>query len=220
MLKELTPERDVVLGYSFFKPARQFFNRIARFDNLLFSMQYLSKAIRHRPYTGNYRNLAFRKHLFFDNKGFASLLRIDNGEELFVSRIMTRGNTSVALSQDSFVETNLDDFSLWRQIKRSYFAIRSYLKSSDTMLFKFETFSRCAFYMLFIALIVYSVIFQNWVLLGIAVFLFLMRLITQLIIINKDARYFMSGKFYLSLPVLDIIQPWYNIRFKSWRKRS
>ncbi|MDR0824339.1 MAG: glycosyltransferase [Prevotella sp.] len=218
MLRELDPERDVVLGYSFFKPARQFFSRVARFDNLLFSMQYLSQVIRHKPYTGNYRNLLFRKHLFFDNKGFASLLRVANGEELFISRIMTRDNTSVALSHDSFVETNLDDFSLWRQIKRSYFAIRSYLKSSATV-FKFEIFSRSIFYMLFIALIIYSVILQNWVLLGIAVFLFLIRLITQLVIINKDARYFMSGKFYFSLIVLDIIQPLYNIRFKSWRKR-
>ena len=219
MLRELTPEKDIVLGYSFFSKTKTFFNRMARFDNLLFSMQCFSMAIMQKPYAGNYRNLVFRRQLFFDNKGFASLLHIENGEGLFISQVLTPTNTSVSLSQDSFIETNLDDFTLWRQIKRSYFSIRPYLKSSAPTVFKMETYSRCFFYLLLIASVSYSIIFQQWALLGLSVFLFLVRLVIQLIILNKISQYFKSGKFHISLLVLDIIQPLYNLKFKNWLKR-
>ncbi|MFV0329262.1 MAG: glycosyltransferase [Dysgonomonas sp.] len=219
LLKELTPDKDIVLGYSFFTKAPVFFNRMARFDNLLFSMQSFSMAIMQKPYVGNYRNLVFRRQLFFDNKGFASLLHIENGEGLFISQILTSSNTSVSLSQDSFIETNLEDFSLWRQIKRSYFTIRPYLKSTAPTIFKIETYSRCFFYLLLIASIVYSIVFQQWALLGFSALLFLIRLTVQLVTLNKISQYFYSGKFRFSLLVLDIIQPLYNLKFKSWLKR-
>jgi len=219
MVNELSPEKDIVLGYSFFRESGKFFNRVARFDNLLFSQQCLSAVLNNKPYTGNHRNLLFRKKVFFDHKGFASLLNIESGEELFISQIMTESNTAVALSQDSFIETDLEHFSLWRQIKRSFFAIRLYLNKSMSLLFRSEIFARGIFYLLFVALVIYSIIFHHWALLGAAVLIFIFRLVSQLLILNKVSRYFSSGKFHFSLPVMDLFQPLYNLRFKGFRMK-
>jgi len=219
MVNELSDEKEVVLGYSFYKKTKHFFNRVARFDNLLFSMQYLSMAIRNKPFTGTYRNLAFKKHLFFDNKGFASFLALENGEDVFINQIANDSNTAVALSQDSFIETSIDRFSLWKQIKKSYSVVKNHFKSSASTLFGFESLSRYIFYLLMIGLIVYGILILNWAIVGIAIFFFLVRLIIQLISINKQAKYFYSGKFCFSLLLMDIIQPLYNMRFRTRHKK-
>jgi hypothetical protein len=101
--------------------------------------------------------------------------------------------------------------------KKIVLSIRPYLNKRVTALFSLEAITRSAFYLLFIALVVYSIFFSQWALLGLSVFLFLLRLTTQLIILNKSSQYFFSGKFYFSLPLLDIIQPLYNMRFRGRR---
>lgn len=219
MMEELPDGKDVVLGYSFYNRTKTFFNRIARFDNHLFSMQYISMALKGKPFTGIYRNLAFRKHLFFDNKGFAAFLNLENGEDVFINQIITEGNTSVALSSDSFMESSNDRFSLWKQVKKSYSITKKHFKSKTPInLFGFEAATRYSFYLMLIALIVYSAISFHWALLGITVFLFIFRLVVQLIIINKSAQYFRSGKFHFSLILMDFLQPFYNFRFRTSHK--
>ncbi|MDH6310504.1 glycosyltransferase involved in cell wall biosynthesis [Dysgonomonas sp. PFB1-18] len=218
MINELPEDKDIVLGYSYYRKEQKFFNRIARFDNLLFSMQYLSMAIKRKPFIGTYRNIAFRKHLFFDNKGFASYLGLENGEDVFINQIITPDNTAVALMQDCFVETSIERYSLWKQIKKSYSVAKAYFRSHASVLFGFEVFSRYLFYLLLAALVTYSIITQNWAMLGISVLVFLIRLIVQLVLINKLSKYFNSGKFHFSLILMDILQPIYNARFRARHK--
>lgn len=207
---------EVVLGYSYYKVIKShFYSRVAQFDNHIFSMQYLSMALKDNPFTGVYRNVAFKKHLFFDHKGFSSYLGIENGEDIFINQIVDEYNTTVSLSQDSFIQTTLESFSLWRQIKKSYSVAKSFFRGNAVRLFSFEYSFRFLFYFLFLALLVDSVIFQSWGLLFVTLSLFLIRYIMQAIIINKSAKYFLSGKFYASLIIMDILQPIYNMRFKT-----
>lgn len=215
MVRGISEEKQVALGYSYYKRTDDFFNRVARYDNHLFSMQYLAMAIKDAPFTGVYRNIAFKKHLFFDNKGFASYLNLENGEDVFINQIVTPANTSVVLDEDSFVETYIDNFSLWRQIKKSYSLAKSCFKTKVTNLFAFEAFSRYVFYALTLILLAYAGIIQQWGLLGIVITIFLCRLIPQLVILNKSAKYFRSGKFYFSAILLDLVQPIYNFKFKT-----
>ena len=220
MIDELSETKDVVLGYSFFTKTKQFFNLVARFDNHLHSMQYICMALLKKPYTGVYRNIAFRKHLFFDNKGFASHLNIENGEDVFISHIMNSENTAVATSQDSFIETSCERFSLWKQIKRSYSSTRSYIKSIAPKLFSFEVFSRYIFYTIFLYILVYSIITQHWVLLGASILLLLLKLLFQWISLNKSSKYFYSGKIFPYIILLELIQPVYNLRFRNRSKKK
>ena len=219
MTQEIDERTDVVLGVSYFAQNKTFFNRIARFDNFIFTMQYLSYALLNSPFTGVYRNVAFKKELFFNNKGFSSHLAIENGEDAFINQIVNENNTKVCLDQDAFTESDIDNFSLWKRIKKNYSVARSNFKDKTAEAFNLELISRAVFYVFSIALAVYAIAVQHWGLLIVGVLLFLVRLITQLVVINKGCKYFKSGKYYLSLVVVDILQPLYNIRFRTRMNR-
>ena len=217
-------DKDIVVGYSRFTEGEDFSNKTALFDNLIFTLQYMSMAIKNKPFAGLYKNLAYRKHLFFDNKGFSATLNYDNAEEVFVNYIMTENNTAIALSQDSYVSTELDNFSHWRKIKTAYSRAKFNFKGFTGGVFSLETLSRYLFYSLTIASIVYSIISQLWVYLGAAILLFIIRYIIQIVVLNKVSDHFLTNRFHLSLPFLDLIQPYYNSYFsrisKSKKRRK
>lgn len=217
-------DKDIVVGYSRFTEGEDFCNKTALFDNLIFTLQYMSMAIKNKPFAGLYKNLAYRKHLFFDNKGFSATLNYDNAEEVFVNYIMTDNNTAIALSQDSYVSTELDNFSHWRKIKTAYSRAKFNFKGFTGGIFSLETLSRYLFYLLTIASIVYSIVSQLWVYLGAAILLFIIRYIIQIVILNKASDHFLTNRFHLSLPFLDLIQPYYNSYFsrisKSKKRRK
>lgn len=217
-------DKDIVVGYSRFTEGEDFSNKTALFDNLIFTLQYMSMAIKNKPFAGLYKNLAYRKHLFFDNKGFSATLNYDNAEEVFVNYIMTDNNTAIALSQNSYISTELDNFSHWRKIKTAYSRAKFNFKGFTGGIFSLETLSRYLFYSLTIASIVYSIISQLWVYLGAAILLFIIRYIIQIIVLNKASDHFLTNRFHLSLPFLDLIQPYYNSYFsrisKSKKRRK
>ncbi len=217
-------DKDIVVGYSRFTEGEDFSNKTALFDNLIFTLQYMSMAIKNKPFAGLYKNLAYRKHLFFDNKGFSATLNYDNAEEVFVNYIMTENNTAIALSQDSYVSTELDNFSHWRKIKTAYSRAKFNFKGFTGGVFSIETLSRYLFYSLTIASIVYSIISQLWAYLGAAILLFIIRYIIQIVVLNKASDHFLTNRFHLSLPFLDLIQPYYNSYFsrisKSKKRRK
>lgn len=218
MVSKIDDQIEVVLGVSYFKKNKTSFNRLARFDNHLFTMQYVYRVLKGKPFTGVYRNVAFKKELFFANKGFASYLALENGEELFINQIVDKKkkNTAVALLQDSFTETDVDNFALWKKIKKNYSLCTTFFKNISKLSLSFEPFTRLLFYVLTVGIIVWAAMTSNHLgMLIIASLLFLIRFITQLIIINKGSKYFKSGRFYCSLILLDILQPLYNLRFRT-----
>lgn len=215
MTRNMVDNKEIVLGYSYYTENTSFYNRVARFDNLLFSIKYILRAIQNKPFTGVYRNLAFKKNLFFDNKGFSSCLNIENGEEVFINHIINTENTAVALSPNSFVETTLSRYSLWRKIKKTYSIAQSHFKNKSKSFFSLETVSRYLFYILTIGLIIEASIFRQWGVLFIVLLLFLIRFIVQFNIINKLSSYLKSGSFGLSLIIMDIAQPLYNMSFRT-----
>lgn len=217
-------DKDIVVGYSRFTEGGDFSSKTALFDNLIFTLQYMSMAIKKKPFAGLYKNLAYRKHLFFDNKGFSATLNYDNAEEVFVNYIMTDSNTAVALSQDSYISTELDNFSHWKKIKTAYSRAKFNFKGFTPGIFSLETFSRYLFYSLTIASIIYSILSLLWVYLGVAILLFIIRYIVQILVLNKASDHFLTKKFHITLPFLDIIQPYYNSYFsrisKSKKRRK
>jgi len=214
MVKGFDNDKEVVLGYSYYMKDNKLYNRIARFDNLYLSIRYLSMALKNKPYGGTYSNLAFKKSMFFENKGFSSLLNIESGEKVFINRIVNSSNTAVTLSQDAFVENSLYTYSLWRQICKSYINAQKHFKGFSPQRFTIEYYSRYLFYILFTLVIVKSVMPLNLVLLVIASLLFIIRLVVLMIGINKTANYFKSGKFYFSFIFLDLFLPVYKLRFR------
>lgn len=98
--------KKIVLGYSPYLHAPGWLNRFIRFDTVVTAIQYLGFALLGMPYMGVGRNLAYRKSLFLENKGFNEVNHVVGGDDdLFVNKHANRKNTAIALGPDTLVET-------------------------------------------------------------------------------------------------------------------
>ena len=215
--------KDVVLGYSFFDMKNSFWNKVADFDNLMFSLQYLSMALKKKPFTGTYRNIAYRKHLFFDNKGFSSTLSYSHAEEIFLNRIVTENNTAISINKESFISTQIETFSYWKNLKMIYLNAKSHFLKFTPKRFILETLSRYLFLIIGIATITYSIIENLWTVLTLTILLFLIKYFMQFFILKKAFDQFETPVNGFLFPTLNYIHPIYNSNFlqasKHKRKR-
>lgn len=97
---------EVVLGFAAPPPYddRAFGARARSFDFVVDSASWVTPAIKHHPWRGTEHNLAYRRDLFFRNKGFSRHLNLRYGDDdIFVSEIADGQNTAVELSDDALV---------------------------------------------------------------------------------------------------------------------
>lgn len=219
MARNFTNETSIVLGYSNYECGKGWFKRKVSFDNLFNAMRYLSFALIHKPYIGISRNMAYRKELFFKNKGFSSYLNLQRGDDdLFINEIATPANTRVETDINASIHIRpTDNKKAWREEKLSYATTSQYYKGIQKYLSRIETSSRMLFYISFILLLALSIINQSWGLTGISIFIYIIRYTFQSIIINKTAKNFGEQCYYLTLPILDIAQPLLNLKFRLTR---
>lgn len=112
MMRNFTPDVDIVLGYSHYRYHRdkRWGRRMRVFDTVSSGVQWLLSAIHGHPYRGVTENLAYRKHLFFDHSGFAHSMQLLWGEDdVFLSEIAQGALTRVELMPDSQVSVYYDD---------------------------------------------------------------------------------------------------------------
>lgn len=98
---------EVVLGYAAPDPYddRAFGSRVRSFDSIAEGAAWVSPAVSRHPWRGTEHNLAYRRDLFFRNKGFSRHLNLRHGDDdIFISEIARGDNTAVELSPESFVE--------------------------------------------------------------------------------------------------------------------
>ncbi len=92
---------DVVLGTA---KIGNLSNPMLRFDEVARLTTWLSAALHGHPYRGTGFNLAYRRDLFFEAKGFSRSLNLHYGDDdIFVNQITNRDNTSVVLSPEAIM---------------------------------------------------------------------------------------------------------------------
>lgn len=104
IMRNFTPDTDIVIGYSHsdFHADKGIGKWYRDFDSAISALQYLSYAVRKKTFRGDGNNLAYRKQLFFDNKGFSKSLNLHYGDDdLFVNEVSTPENTKVEISHPS-----------------------------------------------------------------------------------------------------------------------
>jgi hypothetical protein len=103
------PEVEVVLGYSI--PSNdddQMGKRRRAFDWVASGVNWLSSALKNKPYRGTEFNVAYTREIFFANKGFSHSLNLKHGDDdVFINEITNSENTRVELSADSIVRVNM-----------------------------------------------------------------------------------------------------------------
>lgn len=220
MARNFTSDTDIVLGYSNYEKTKGWFNRKITFDTLLNSMRQLGKAIGGHPYTGCGRNLAYRKSLYYNQKGFASHLNLQRGEDdLFVNQCANGKNTRIEVSSESIMRITAPHIKKsWCEDKLSYNMTSRYYKGLERYLMGGESCTRLLFLSMVIACLAFGIIGQDWMMVGIASLLWLLRLIMQMVVFHKTSIALGERKFYSTLLLFDWMQPLWNLRFKLQQK--
>lgn len=94
-----------------------------QFVGVLMNSSWIGYAAMGHPYRGDGFNLAFRRSVFFEHKGYAKTINIHNGDDdLFVKEITTGANTRVTLSPQDLLKTYWGDSAnrVWTMRKEGY----------------------------------------------------------------------------------------------------
>ena len=123
---------SVILGYSPYKKQKGILNKAARFDTFIVAQNYLSYALRNLTYMGVGRNLAYKKKIFFDNKGFASHIHIPSGDDdLFIQEVSSDKNIKIGVefSRDTHMVSEVtNSWKDWIHQKRRHLSTSSFYK--------------------------------------------------------------------------------------------
>lgn len=220
MARNFTPYTQVVLGYSGYERGKGWLHKRASFYSLFTSLRYLGFALISKPYMGLGRNLAYKKELFFQKKGYSTHLNLQRGEDdLFINQIANGENTRVETDINSTIRVQpVERYKDWKEETVSYLATSRYYKGSQNYLLGLETASRLLLYAVCIASITFGIVNSHWLVAGIALFIWLVRYVTQAIIINKTATEQGDKRhYYFSLPIFDLLQPLQTLTFKLYR---
>lgn len=104
MSRHFTDENQFVLGFSPYMRRPGILNLFIRFETILTAIQYFAFGWMKNPYMGVGRNLAYRKSLFLQHKGFNNFLHVTGGDDdLFVNMYARGRNTRLQLDPESQV---------------------------------------------------------------------------------------------------------------------
>ena len=142
-----TPHTQIVLGYSGYERGRGWLHKRVSFDNLFHAMRYLGYALAGRPYIGIGRNMAYRKELFYAQKGFSAHLDLQRGDDdLFINKAATPENTRVETDADAIVRVQpVYRAKDWREEKVNYAMTAHFYKGPQRYLSGMETGTRLLF---------------------------------------------------------------------------
>lgn len=181
-------------------------------------MQYISSALTGNPYTGNGRNLSYRKDLFFAHKGYYKSLSLHAGDDdLFINESANAQNTWVEYSPESITEmAKIDRFSMWKEMKVSRAATQRYYKGWNLTFFRMESLSYFLFFITVIASIVMGIL-GNWLISILAGLLYIIRFSTKATILHKSAKLLQQKPVTGWLFFLELLLPLFNLYVRIYR---
>jgi poly-beta-1,6-N-acetyl-D-glucosamine synthase len=179
-----SPQKEIVLGYGAYEKRKGFLNTLIRFDTFVIAAQYLSAAIKNKPYMGVGRNLAYTKELFFKEKGFSKHYHIISGDDdLFVNQASNDVNVNVCVSQDAITYSKAKKtFREWRLQKARHLTTSPIYRKSSKLKIAFSYISQYYFYLSLIAL---SFSVKTLLLIPI---IFCLKVIIQLLVLNRASK--------------------------------
>lgn len=207
---------DIVLGYTALNRKKK--ERLSfwycTYDKLLFTLRYLSFALIGRPYMGESSNLAYRKELFFKNKGFSKYLHLHYGDDdLFVNEIATRKNTRVELTEEAQMTAFYDDnYEAWKELKLQYDFTSRFLHTAAKAVFGFGKVCDYAFDILFLFIAAWGAL-HNWLLLLVALLPAIVLFAIKVVVYRRAAKMLHLPRLFFALPLFSLVQPWVNLYF-------
>ncbi|MFP4526137.1 MAG: glycosyltransferase, partial [Bacteroidales bacterium] len=207
MMKNFDKDTSIVLGYGGYKHYPTLLNSLIRFDTVSIALQYFSYALAGFPYMGVGRNLAYRKSLFFANKGFAGHYHVESGDDdIFINQTANKNNTKTELSPNAIIRSEPEkNWNDWLKQKRRHLTTAGFYKGTTKFRLGLEIFSRVLFYVFFVLSLILFTKFHPYI-----IGLFLVRHLIQLIIYQKITKR-LNEKYLLIVTLFyDIWLPFFN----------
>ena len=191
---------DIVLGYGGYEKKKGLLNKLIRFDTFNVAQQYLSYALVGQTYMGVGRNMAYKKSLFFENKGFANHLHIPSGDDdLFIQEIATKNNVSIEINEKAHTtSTVIEKWGEWAYQKRRHITTAPLYKTKFKVLLALYPYAQFLFWTTLLLLFLFKAPIQ---------------LCTILLGIKIILSYLVNYKAMKALRVMDLywIHPVYEI---------
>ncbi len=207
MAERFEEPAKLVLGFSPYFKTTGLLNAFIRFESLLTGIQFIGMALMGKPYMGVGRNLAYRKALFLENKGFNSHLDVVGGDDdLFVNQHATKESTVVSIGEEALIFSKPK--ITWREFlyqKFRHLSVGKRYKFSDKIVL--SLFSLSWILTWFIVLPGLFFLSAAKVLLG----LFLIRWILLMVLMHYGPKK-MGSKFEVwKVPFLDFMYAFYYL---------
>lgn len=206
---------EIVLGYGAYKKRKGLLNKIVRFDAFHTALQYLSSALAGSPYMGVGRNLAYKKELFYRQKGFAAHHHLPGGDDdLFINATATSSNTAVVIDPEAFTySTPPVSWSTWMAQKERHNSTGKYYKWQHRLMLGIYMTSHFIYYPLFIlSLLTFD---YRWV-----AGIFSARLLVQSMVFFRSMKKLGESDLFPLFWLWDIWMFFYYLGFASsiWKK--
>lgn len=214
MARNFTDKTQLVMGYTRFEKRKGLGERFIAFDLLLRSLRIFGYALASKPYTGDGTNLAYRKSLFFEHKGFARYMHLHVGDDdLFINQVATRRNTKVELSEQATIIADYEhNGEGWRYLKRNNAFTASFYHSWAKWVFGTETSTRYLFYITAIGGAV--ILRSNHTALGIIGILLIIKLVLQGVFWYQAGKQLNTRRFIFCIPFFELTIPIVNLLFR------
>ncbi len=199
MQSHFSDKTEIVLGYGKYKRTKGILNAFIRFETIHTAIQYFSYALIGMPYMGVGRNLAYRKSLFLENKGFSSHYHVISGDDdLFVNQTATSSNVAIEYNKEAHtISIPKKTWKTWFNQKRRHFLSGKYYKKKHKFFLQTYAFSLFVFYLSFILLIGFT---YN---IALVLALFIVKQIAYLIIVKKSMIRLNESKLLLISPLIE-----------------
>lgn len=212
LAEQMTPNTDIVLGYSNYLPQKGWFARRITTDSFFHSLRYLGMALAGNPYMGIGRNLAYRKSLYEKHKGFADHLQLQRGEDdLFINAVANKYNTRVASGEDSIVRMPVPPYKrIWFEEKMNAMVTGHYYQGMARFINAIDTWTCGLFHLATISALAFSIIEQQWIGMGLIVLFWLIRFISTMTVFHHTSRD-LNENLCCIFPLFDILRPLWSL---------
>lgn len=192
---------DIVLGYGGYQKRQGLLNKIIRFDTFNVAKQYLSYALAGFTYMGVGRNMAYKKSLFFENKGFAKHLHIASGDDdLFIQEVANKDNVSIEIGSDAHtISSVIENWKDWSYQKRRHITTAPLYKTRFKILLAVYPFAQFSFWtVIFILFVLKAPIAVTSTILGI-------KLLSSYIINYKPMKQLNTIDLFWIHPIYEVV---------------
>lgn len=196
----INSDKQIVLGYCGLKKEKTLLNALQQYENLVNNLSMIGAAIQKHPYTGNGRNLSYRRDFFYRQGAFTShYTETEGADDMFVNQNANRDNTTVVMDAESFVIAEPQkSHAQWLQQRLSRQSSRRHYSMGLKLQHALHPTASFLFYASLIALLLFR--FPWEIILG----LFVVKSAWQIFTLFLASKKFECGEIFWFAPLFEI----------------